>query len=92
MRATFSIDERTHRALERVSEALGKSKSEVVREAVIEYEARRDRLTEEERRRQLAAIAEIRASPPSRSDESMKAELREIRRSRRGPGRATEAE
>ncbi|HEY7600770.1 MAG TPA: ribbon-helix-helix protein, CopG family [Candidatus Limnocylindrales bacterium] len=83
MRATFSLDEDTATALRRVAAALGTSKSDVVRRAVLEFEARRDRLTEAERRRKLLAIERLRALPPGRSAAAVKRELDEIRKARR---------
>ena len=90
MRATFSIDQTTEAALRRAARALRTSKSEVVRMAVQEFEARRDRLTEGERRKKLAAIARLRALPPSRSADAAEREVAEIRRSRRAGWRAAE--
>jgi Arc/MetJ-type ribon-helix-helix transcriptional regulator len=87
MRATFSIDEKTQRALERVALSLGKSKSEVVREAVVEYEARRDRLTEEERQAQLAALAKLKLTPPAGTEQDETEEIEEIRATRRSDRR-----
>ncbi len=83
MRATFSIDEQTEAALRRASESLGTSKSAVVRQAVIEFETRCDRLTEGERREKLAVIERLRAEPESRTSEEVARELAEIRRARR---------
>jgi Arc/MetJ-type ribon-helix-helix transcriptional regulator len=82
MRATFSIDDETEAALRRVSQALGTSKSDVVRRAIRELEARCDRLTEHERREKLAVLSRLRSEPSSRSEEDVASELQEIREAR----------
>lgn len=83
MRATFSIDEETDAALRRVSQALGTSKSDVVRRAIRELEARCDRLTEHERREKLVILSRLRSESASRSEEEVESELQEIREARR---------
>lgn len=83
MRVTFSIDDETDAALRRVSQALGTSKSDVVRRAIREFEARCDRLTEQERRQKLVILSQLRSEPASRSGEEVKTELQEIREARR---------
>jgi Arc/MetJ-type ribon-helix-helix transcriptional regulator len=83
MRATFSIDEETDAALRRVSLALGTSKSDVVRRAIRELEARCDRLTEQERREKLVILSRLRSEPASRSEKAVEGELQEIREARR---------
>jgi len=89
---TFSLDEETVKRLEQASERLGKPKSEVVREAILEYSLRVDRLTEAERQRMLAALDDLLPKIPPRSDEEVDLELREIRAARRGGGRRTKRE
>lgn len=86
-RATFTLDDETARALRRSAERLGKPKSEVVREAIQEYDARAGRLSEAERLRLLAAFDEHLPKIPERSLEEVEAELAELRRARRGGGR-----
>ena len=83
MRATFSIDDETEAALRRVSQALGTSKSDVVRRAIREFEARCDRLTEQERREKLQVLSRLRSQPASRSEKEVETELQEIREARR---------
>ncbi|MDH3745361.1 MAG: ribbon-helix-helix protein, CopG family [Acidobacteriota bacterium] len=86
-RSTFTLDEETERALRRSAERLGKSKSEIVREAIQEYDARAGRLSEVERLRLLAAFDEHVPRLPERPLAEVEAELQEIRRARRGGGR-----
>lgn len=83
MRATFSIDDETDAALRRVSQALGTSKSDIVRRAILEFEARCGRLTEQERREKLRVLSRLRSEPVDRSEEEVERELEEIRQNRR---------
>jgi len=71
------------RRIRRAAERLGKPQSQVVREAVAEYDARTDRLSEAERLRMLDVLDRWRKEHTPRSPESVEAELREIRESRR---------
>ncbi len=82
-RATYSLDEATVRRIRRTAERLGKPQSHVVRDAVTEYDARTDRLSEAERLRMLEVLDRLRDEPVTRSQESVEAELRELRISRR---------
>ena len=83
VKVTYSLDDATVRRIRRAAERLGKPQSLVVREAVAEYDARTDRLSEAERLRMLEVLDRLREEPVTRSRESVAAELREIRRSRR---------
>ncbi len=82
MRATFSIDDKTDAALRRVSQALGTSKSDVVRRAVLEFEARCDRLTERERREKLMILSRLRSEAMTRPDADVDRELQDLREAR----------
>ena len=82
VKVTYSLDDATVRRIRRAAERLGKPQSHVVREAVAEYDARTDRLSEAERLRMLEVLDRWRAEPARRSPESAEAELREIRLSR----------
>ncbi len=83
VKVTYSLDDATVRRIRRAAERLGKPQSHVVREAVAEYDARTDRLSEAERLRMLAVLDRWRKEHVPRSGESVEAELREIRLSRR---------
>ena len=83
VKVTYSLDEATVRRIRRTAERLRKPQSHVVREAVAEYDARTDRLSEAERLRMLEVLDSLRNQPVTRSEESVDAELREIRASRR---------
>ena len=71
------------RRIRRAAERLGKPQSLVVREAVAEYDARTDRLSEAERLRMLEVLDRLSDEPVTRPRESVAAEIREIRLSRR---------
>ena len=82
VKVTYSLDDVTVGRIRRTAERLGKPQSQVVREAVAEYDARADRLSEAERLRMLEVLERVRHAPVTRSRESVDAELREIRASR----------
>lgn len=82
-KVTYSVDEATVRRIRAVSGRLGIPQSQMVREAVADYAARKDRLSEAERLRMLEVLERIGEAPPSRPEEEVEAELREIRAARR---------
>ena len=88
---TFTLDEDTVAALERVSERLSRPKSQVVREAIRFYGERVDRLSAEERNRMLALFDEATAALPDRPRAEVEEELEEVRRARRSGGRRSGA-
>ncbi len=83
VRATYSLDEATVRRLRRTAERLGKPQSQIVREAIADYAARCDRLTEVERLSMLEVLGRLRREQVAGSADAVDAELREIRESRR---------
>ena len=83
VKVTFTLDDETVARLRRVAARLAKPQSQVVREAIKEYDARGDKLTEEERQRMLAALDAFVANVPPRPRREVAAELKEIRASRR---------
>jgi hypothetical protein len=87
VKVTFSLDAATVEILRRTAERLGAAQSQVIREAVAEYAARVDRVSERERLRTLAILDTLQAAPASRSAAAVDAELRAIRSARRGGGR-----
>lgn len=86
-RATFSLDEATIAEIKRTAERLKKPQSHVIREAVADYAARTDRLSERERRHLLDVLQGLRATRPARTAAAVDRELRQVRRSRRAGGR-----
>ena len=91
-KATFTLDEDAVRALERAAARLRVPKSQVVREAIVEYEARSDRLSERERIRMLRVFDEWLPQTPSRPQAEVEKELAELRRERRSGGRRSPVE
>lgn len=86
---TFTLDGDTAERIDRTAASLGMPKSAVVREAVSEYAARADRLSESERVRLLAAFDEFVPKIPKRSARDVARELAAIRKARRAGGRSS---
>ena len=80
---TFSLDDETVQALRRAARRARKPQSLIVREAVAQYAAREDRLSDEDRERLLGVIRRIRGRPRTRTEDEVDQELRAIRQSRR---------
>jgi predicted transcriptional regulator len=87
VKVTYTLDDETVQRIRRVATRLGKPQSHVVREAVKDYEARSDKLSDAERDRLLAILDRIRQQPPTRPQAEVDVELAEIRRARRRWGR-----
>ena len=87
IRMTFSLDEATVGRIRRTADRLGKAQSHVVREAVADYAARTDRLSERERLRILEVLERVRRANPARSTEEVDAEMQSVRAARRRGGR-----
>jgi predicted transcriptional regulator len=87
VKVTFTLDEATIGQLNETARRLAKPKSEVVREAIREFHARSDKLSEAERQRMMRVLKEFMAKPPTRSQAEVDRELRELRRARRSRGR-----
>jgi predicted DNA-binding protein len=87
VKVTFSLDDETVRRLRQVSERLGRPQSQVVREAVADYAARADRLSEAERQHLLEVLRAIDKAPRSGSAADVDAELADLRAARRVGGR-----
>ena len=83
IKVTFTLDEATVDQLRRTAAKVRKPQSRVVREAISEYAARADRLSEGERQRMLAVLDRAMRRPPSRAAAEVDVELREIRAARR---------
>lgn len=87
IKMTFSLDEITAHHLNQTAERLKLAKSEVVREAILDYAARAGRLSEKERQRLLQAFDDHLPKIPDRPLEEVDREIEENRRTRRGGGR-----
>ena len=83
VKVTYTLDDETVDSLRRISARLGKPQSLVVREAIKDYEARADRLSDDERTRMLGALDRLMQEPPTGSDAAVETELRQIRVARR---------
>jgi len=88
VKMTFSLDEDTARRLEQIADRLAMPKSHVVREAIVEYGARADRLSRSERDRLLQAFDALVPKIPQRPEREVEAELESVREARRTAGRA----
>lgn len=86
-RATFSLDDATIAEIRRTAARLRKPQSHVVRDAVADYAARTDRLSERERQHLMDVLERLRDSRPTRPAAEVDAELKAIRSARRTGGR-----
>lgn len=87
VRVTFSLDEDTVARIRRTAARLRKPQSHVVRDAVADYAARSDRLSDDERRQALAVLERLREARPTRPAAHVDRELRALRAARRAGGR-----
>lgn len=92
VKATFTLDESTVKRLAQTAERLQRPKSEIVREAILDYSERSDRLSERERLKMLRAFDELVPHIPTRPAAEVDAELEALRESRRLGGRAVGGE
>jgi hypothetical protein len=88
---TFSLDDETVRTLRMIAERKQKPQSVVVREAIVEYAAKDEKLSDPERTRKLQVIRDLKSQPPTRDQASVDRELGDLRRSRKtGWGRRSD--
>lgn len=87
VKMTFSLDEPTAMRLEQAAASLRKAKSQIVREAILDYAERVGRLTEAERRRLLDVFDSMVPAIQARPEDEIEAELAELRQARRLGGR-----
>jgi Arc/MetJ-type ribon-helix-helix transcriptional regulator len=88
-RVTFSLDDATVARIRQTAARLRRPQSHVVREAVAEYAARADRLSETERQHALGILARLRDQKPTRPAADVDRELASLRTARRAGGRRT---
>lgn len=89
IKVTFTLDEVAVSRLQEAAARLALPKSEIVREAIIEFYERIGRLSERERLGMLRAFDELVPKIPARPARDAKRELAEIRKARRAGGRRT---
>lgn len=87
VRVTFSLDEATVAQIRQTAARLRKAQSQVVRDAIADYAARSDRLSERERLQLMGVLERLRDAKPTRSVADVEAELRANRVARRAGGR-----
>lgn len=87
IKVTFTLDDATIEKLNETAERLSKPKSQVVREAIENYHANSDRLSEAERQRLLRGMDELLPRIPKRPLKEVERELKQIRLARRSGGR-----
>ncbi len=87
IKVTFTLDEDTVARLRRAAARLARPQSQVVREAIRDYEARSQKLDEDERRRMLEILDRLAPAGRARPANDVQAELDEIRRARRESGK-----
>ena len=87
VKVTYPLDDATVAEIRRTAERLGTAQSHVVREAVAEYAARADRVSERERLRTLGILEKLRTARASRGAGAVDGELRAVRAARRAGGR-----
>jgi len=87
VKVTFSLDEETVEQIRRAAARLGKAQSHIVREAVAEFAARTDRLSERERLELLGVLEGLQKAAPTRSARAVDEELATVRAARRQGGR-----
>jgi predicted transcriptional regulator len=83
VKVTFTLDEETVRRLRKIADRTKKPQSLVVREAVADYAARDEKMSDEERERFLRVFDELVPKLPTRPVEEVERELRELRKARR---------
>jgi hypothetical protein len=88
-KVTYTLDDTTVDLLKRTAAQQRKPQSQVVREAIAEYAARAERLSESERSRMLQVLAKVRATAPGRPAADVDEELRALKTARRQGGRRT---
>jgi hypothetical protein len=86
-KVTFTLDETALSRLQDASVRLALPKSEIVREAIIEFHDRIGRLSERERTSMLRAFDELIPKIPARPVAAVDQELSHLRKARRNGGR-----
>lgn len=88
-KVTFTLDRISLDRLQDAAERLAVAKSEIVREAIMEFHDRLGKLSERERSKMLRAFDELVPRIPERPAATADRELAELRRARKTGGRRT---
>ncbi|MEB2364003.1 MAG: hypothetical protein HUU41_10825 [Bryobacteraceae bacterium] len=88
-KVTFTLAPATIQTRREAAERLAVPKSEIVREAIMEFHDRLGRLSERERISMLRAFDELVPKIPARSPKAVSRELAELREARGSRGRRT---
>ena len=86
-KVTFTLDEAAIQKLQDAATRLATPKSEIVREAILEFHDRLGRLSERERLMMLRAFDELVPKIPARGAAAVNRELAAVRQARRSGGR-----
>jgi hypothetical protein len=86
-KVTFSLDQATLDRLQDAAERLSRPKSQVIREAILDFYERLGRLSERERVGMLRAFDDLVPLIPVRREEDVEHELSELRIARQHGGR-----
>ena len=86
-RMTFSLDTETVARIRQTAARLRRPQSHIVRDAVADYAARVDRLSERERLHVLGVLERLREARPTRAAADVDEELRALRGARQAGGR-----
>ena len=87
IKVTFTLDRSTVNRLQDAAARLARPKSEIVRDAILDYHERIGRLSERERLGMLRTFDELVPKIPSRSRAAVDDELAAVRQARRSGGR-----
>ena len=82
-KVTFTLDDETVVRLRRTAARLARPQSQVVREAIREYDERSGKLTDDERRRLLEAFDRLVPAIRARTASEVQGEIQAIRAERR---------
>ncbi len=88
-KVTFTLDSAAVARLGEAAERLARPKSEIVREAILEFYDRIGMLSERERSNMLRAFDELVPKIPVRPASAVRREIADVRRARKGGGRRT---
>ena len=86
-KVTFTLDRISMDRLQDAADRLAMAKSEIVREAIMEFHDRIGRLSDRERSKMLHTFDELVPRIPKRSAAGVDSELAEVRRARKAAGR-----